>query len=51
MYSRMLLSGQALSNAAGDLSQEQIPLLPSKGQIKQKGITMWLGVEGSPKQG
>lgn len=47
----MLLSGQALGNAAGDLNQEQILPLPSKGQIKQKGITMWLRVEGSPKQG
>lgn len=34
MYFTMRLSGQAQGDAAGDLNQEQIPLLPSKSQIK-----------------
>lgn len=38
MYFRMLLNGQAQDNAAGDINEEQIPLLPSRGQIKQKGM-------------
>lgn len=51
MYFTMLLSGQAQGDAAGDLNQEQIPLLPSKSQIKQKRITVQLRLEGSPKHG
>lgn len=47
----MLLSGQAQGDAAGDLNQEQIPLLPSKSQIKQKRITVQLRLEGNPKHG
>lgn len=50
MYVRMLLSGQDQGNIAGDLRQEQIPLSPSKDQIKQEGITVYVAQGGKEPQ-
>lgn len=40
MYFTVPLSGQAQGDAAGDLNQNRPLLLPSKSQVKQKGITV-----------